>query len=460
MKKILIPLLIIFYSTAYSAIIMRPYLQAITPNSCYVIVECSTIDTVTVQYGLTPIYGLSAKTQEIWPTTSVSATYVHKVSLTGLNPNTNYFYRAMQNGVPSPGSSFISALNTPSDFRFTWLADIRTDTATHDQISQLMHTVNSRFSIYGGDLCVSSGYNAFKQEFFRQNELNMISSVPFFLATGNHETWDTNTKAFTKSPMSPSGTDAYYSFDYGDMHVLVINNQVSYLQGSPQYNFAASDLSSSNKKWKIVVSHNPPYCGGGHDEDSNMIIMAQNLFLPNGVDLVISGHSHFYQHNKVNGLDYLIIGSGGAPLVDPVNKSYTIKSIKDFCWAVIDVSNSVFDLKVYNKTNVLLDTIKLYFTPVGVENKSMIADSFLLHDIYPNPFNPNAVIKFELSEKGLVKLSLFDVNGREVSTIFEGEKSAGVHEIILDSSNLSSGVYFVGKNYKNKFQSRKVVLMK
>lgn len=459
MKKIVF--FFLFISTAsYSAIIMQPYLQAVSPNSIFVLVECTTSDTVTVQFGLTPSYGSSAKTSEISYTTAVPVTYVHKIKLNSLTSNTNYFYRALQNGVPTSGYSFITSLVTPANFRFLWFADFRTNTSVHDQISLLMQAANSRFSIYGGDLCISSGYSAFKSEFFRPNELNTISSLPFFLTPGNHETYDTNTKAFSKSPQSPSGTETYYSFDYGDMHVLVLNNQVSYSVGSPQYNFAASDLAQTTKKWKIVASHNPPYCGGGHGEDANMILMAQNIFTPNNVSAVISGHSHFYQHNKVNGIDYLVIGTGGAPLYDPVNQSYTIKSIKDYCWAVIDVSSSFFDIKVYNNLNSLIDTIKLYNTPVGIENNSISPDGFLLHDVYPNPFNPSAKVKFDLEKSGYVKLILFDTDGKEVKILFNGEQNAGTHEINIDSSNISSGVYFVGLTFNDKFQSRKVVLLK
>src|SRR5512147_857579 len=121
------------------------------------------------------------------------------------------------------------------------------------------------------------------------------------------------------------------------MHVLVLNTQISYSPGSNQYNFAMADLGSTSKRWKIVISHKPAYCSGGHGVDSGMIIMSQNIFVPKGIDMVISGHSHFYQHNRVNGIEHMVLGGGGAPLYDPTNASFTIRSIKDYNFGIIDV---------------------------------------------------------------------------------------------------------------------------
>ncbi len=54
-----------------------------------------------------------------------------------------------------------------------------------------------------------------------------------------------------------SGTEDYYSFDYGNMHVLVLNTQISYSVGSSQYNFAMADLSSTSKPGKSSFRISP-----------------------------------------------------------------------------------------------------------------------------------------------------------------------------------------------------------
>jgi phosphodiesterase/alkaline phosphatase D-like protein len=75
-----------------AAIIMQPYLMGVQSNSIWVLVECNTADTVTVDFGLTPSYGSTSRTSII--STTTNSTYVHKINLTGLNENTHYFYRA------------------------------------------------------------------------------------------------------------------------------------------------------------------------------------------------------------------------------------------------------------------------------------------------------------------------------------------------------------------------------
>jgi predicted phosphodiesterase len=109
----------------------------------------------------------------------------------------------------------------------------------------------------------------------------------------------------------------------------------------------------------MVVSHSPAYCAGGHGEDTAMVRMTKELFEPNQVDLVLSGHSHFYENNLVNGIRHMVIGSVGAPLYEPEKAPYTQVAIKDYCWAVLDVKYSRLVVTVYNAKNLKLDTVEL-----------------------------------------------------------------------------------------------------
>jgi predicted phosphodiesterase len=238
-------------------------------------------------------------------------------------------------------------------------------------------------ALYGGDLCISSSYDAFKSQFFRANQLAESARIPFFNAPGNHEGWSTNTKAFTQAPASSSGTQDYYSLDYGDMHVLVLNTQLDYNEGSAQYLFAQNDLSTTKRVWKIVIAHKHAYCAGGHGEYADLKTMTTKIFEPNHVDMVIAGHSHFYQHNLVNGIHHMIIGAAGAPLHSPSNASYTIKSIKDYNYAIVDEWPDSFKMVVYNDRGSVLDSLTLT-RPGKVEPKKPgPPEGFLLPQAYP-----------------------------------------------------------------------------
>jgi predicted phosphodiesterase len=320
-------------------------------------VESSSKDPVTVVYGANTRYGSSAKSETIEPTTA--STFVHNVRITGLRSNTVYHYRAIQDSDTSSDAAFRTAVDPGTNFRFAWFADNRTGTAVHDTIAKRIAEANPVVALYGGDLAATSAYAKWKDDFFRPNQLALISRIPFFNATGNHEGWKTNTIAFTQTIDSASSTVGYFSTDYGDMHVLVLNTEIPYSQGTPQYLFAEHDLAGTTKKWKIVIAHKHPYCAGGHGEDDDLKVMVKNIFEPRKIDLMISGHSHFYQHNVVNGIPYLILGSAGAPLYTPETASYTVKTAKEYNYGIADVSPRTFRLLVYNHQGAVLDSVIL-----------------------------------------------------------------------------------------------------
>jgi hypothetical protein len=84
----------------------------------------------------------------------------------------------------------------------------------------------------------------------------------------------------------------------------------------------------------------------------------------------------------------------------------------------------------------------------------------VLRQNYPNPFNPTTTIKWQLPEAGLVTLKIYDVLGREVTTLVNEELNAGKHETVFDASRFSSGVYFYRIKVKEFIQTKKMIVMK
>ena len=360
MKNLILILLATFIHFQLTArILMTPYLQAVTETSVYVLVECDKPDTVQVYFGLTPEYGFAAKTEIISLTSAKPATYVHKIRLSGLNPATRYYYHASQGKSDSKPAAFSTAVQQGMPFRMVWMADCRTGTDVFAQISGKMLAENPVVALYGGDLCHNSTYKVWKDEFFIKEQLALASQVPFFNTPGNHEGWEQNTRAFTHNPESGSGTQDFYSFDYGDLHVLCLNSQLPHAPGTPQYEFAKKDIEQCKQSWKLVMAHAPAYCSGGHAEDADMGAMTRDIFEPGKVDLVLAGHSHFYQHNLVNGIHHMVIGSAGAPLYEPKKADYTVTQAKDYNFAVIDFTAGKMVLVVYDAEMKVLDSLVL-----------------------------------------------------------------------------------------------------
>lgn len=99
-------------------------------------------------------------------------------------------------------------------------------------------------------------------------------------------------------------------------------------------------------------------------------------------------------------------------------------------------------------------------TGVEEENKLTIPRDYSLSQNYPNPFNPATKIKFGLPENAFIRMIMYDLLGREVSVLTEGELNAGFHEVEFNAGNLSSGIYFY-KISTPKFTSvKKLILMK
>jgi hypothetical protein len=98
---------------------------------------------------------------------------------------------------------------------------------------------------------------------------------------------------------------------------------------------------------------------------------------------------------------------------------------------------------------------------VGVDEESQqVPVAFGLSQNYPNPFNPSTSISVELPVAGNIRLAVFDLLGREVATLINGRKEAGVHEVVFDASGFPSGVYLYRVDSGSFRATRKMLLVK
>lgn len=98
---------------------------------------------------------------------------------------------------------------------------------------------------------------------------------------------------------------------------------------------------------------------------------------------------------------------------------------------------------------------------VGIEPyTNETPSSFQLQQNYPNPFNPTTNIKFSMPENSYVTLKVFNVLGKEVQTLVEGNQQKGTYNISFDASNLPSGIYFYTLRTNNFVETKKMMLVK
>jgi hypothetical protein len=97
---------------------------------------------------------------------------------------------------------------------------------------------------------------------------------------------------------------------------------------------------------------------------------------------------------------------------------------------------------------------------IGVIENVVFPSTIVLQEAYPNPFNPSTNIEFGLSDDTDVNVSVYDIAGREMAVLAEGQFSKGVHNIIWDATDQPSGIYFVTVSTQSEMQSQKLMLIK
>ena len=180
--------------------------------------------------------------------------------------------------------------------------------------------------LHVGDMAYADGTDTeFTLNFFGMYE-DVLRNTTSWPALGNHEghTSDSSTEtgpyydAYVlpsdgRSGGLPSGTEAYYAFDYGNVHFIVLDSHdSSRAPGGPMLTWLREDLDATDAQWVVAYWHHPPYSKGSHDSDSvgQLIEMRENV-LPileaHNVDLVLAGHSHIYERS------YLLRGAFDTP---------------------------------------------------------------------------------------------------------------------------------------------------
>lgn len=95
-----------------------------------------------------------------------------------------------------------------------------------------------------------------------------------------------------------------------------------------------------------------------------------------------------------------------------------------------------------------------------IERNSSMSDEFKLFQNYPNPFNGRTKINFNLNKSAFLRLEIFDNRGKLIQILFNNYLNKGYHELVWDSKNLSSGLYFINIKTGNKSITIKSVILK
>jgi Secretion system C-terminal sorting domain len=140
-----------------------------------------------------------------------------------------------------------------------------------------------------------------------------------------------------------------------------------------------------------------------------------------------------------------------------------------------ELSGDELSFKLYDKENShIIDTdLTLTFTadmvigdfidPVQIllpGDDAEIVTATRLVSCYPNPFNPETNISFELAADEMVKIEVYNIKGQKVATVLEHEMTAGAHSIVWNAEGQNSGIYFLRFETDGKCDVKKIILLK
>jgi len=307
-----------------SEVIRGPYLQKGTSNSMVIKWRTDRPVESKVNYGTTQ-GNLSMTATD--PTLKTD----HEIEITGLNDATVYYYSISDESaviVPSANDLYFKTHPIPGTdvpTRAWILGDAGTannnQRAVRDAYYNYTGTEHTDMILFLGDNAYNDGTDAqYQNAVFENMYEDKLKNTISWSTIGNHDgyTADSDTQTgpyyeiftFPKAGESgglASGTEAYYSFDYGDVHYIILDSNDSPLNvGGAMYNWAKMDIQNTQSRWIVALFHHPPYTKGSHNSDfdgdsgGRMRDMRKN-FLPmledNGIDLVLSGHSHSYERS-------------------------------------------------------------------------------------------------------------------------------------------------------------------
>jgi hypothetical protein len=149
-------------------------------------------------------------------------------------------------------------------------------------------------------------------------------------------------------------------------------------------------------------------------------------------------------------MPHSVVGSGGG---EPSNATYSISGTLG--QAVVGV--------ISNPSNI--NEIGFWYQPYYIwarleELGDLVAIRYSLGSSRPNPFGSMTRVDYSIPKCSPVMIKLYDVNGREVRTLVEGEVEPGYHSVTLDGTDLSCGVYFCRMASGHFVEMRKLVLLK
>lgn len=248
--------------------------------------------------------------------------------------------------------------NKDNSVRFMVVGDTGTGSEQQQELANIMLRYRQVFpfefvlmlgdNLYGSEKAVD-----YKKKFENVYKPLLDQKIKFYAALGNHD--ESNERFYEFFNMEGQ---EYYNFKKGNVSFYALNS--NYMD-KKQVDWLNEKLATDAAPWKIAFFHHPPYSSGAaHGSDTKLREIVEPIFLKYGVNVVFTGHEHFYERVKPQkGIYYFISGAGGKLREGNVKAGspLTEKAFdRDMSFMLIEINGDQMNFQVISRTNETVDS--------------------------------------------------------------------------------------------------------
>ncbi len=342
-------------------VLKGPYL--IEPGKATMIIrwEFDKMSDYTVEYKLN---SKKAKQLKLAYRGTKNNAHLYEAALTGLNPNSTYYYRLVSSDNKSWFKTRTYAENQ-ENFTFMAMGDSRSNPEIFSKIMNESGEDNPDLIISMGDLVENGGKYEQWKDFYFSVIHGVAESTPIVSTLGDHEGDGDDGELFRYFLRDKQTVDKeWFSFDYGSAHFISLDYR--YPDSKEMTDWFIKDITSSSKKWNFVYMHRPCYNLGGHGSAWGRETWPE-LFAKYKIDIVFSGHSHLYERfypvkpknePEASAVTYLTTGGAGAELYEVVKNESVLacsESVNHF--VKVQIAGDTLKLQSIRMDGSLLDKL-------------------------------------------------------------------------------------------------------
>lgn len=348
--------------------------------------------------------------------------FVHVVTLTGLQPNTRYYFTVGANATRRLDkiSSTKTAPEQGTAYRIFSISDIHGNARNNwSNMQDFICNLNCDISLMNGDFVSSKGNDRNWNNYFFTPGAQFLGQVPLMSSVGNHETGDPFTYRWSSyydyfhqfSHGEPEGDlidprgEAYFHFVYGNADVVMLNlngdpSSPEFAPGSKQYQWADSVLNACDRPWIIICHHVGVYTTGYHgqwSEEPKQIAPLFEKYAAKGKHILsLSGDDHSFEHLYKDGVHYVRPGCGR-------DANYNQQK------QLVDYKYSMFYRKVscFSTLDMAADASKIALTAYDSVGNIFYTYDFLLDGETINPSINFTVPATEVEAQDSIKLQWY-----------------------------------------------------